>query len=662
MLNKYDFLPIVKPIGRSDAENERYVTQLDELVRAIDPELIGSDYAAALAQGDAESCIKLLAAHYRNRPDNSVPELSSVGEYDAQKAYNASRRIMREVNVDWTFEGDIDYAFDPTHLYGPVNPEWIWQFNRHRYWLEMARAYRASGDEYYAKEFRYQLLTWIATTEPPKAHNGIGSAWRTIECGIRLLGPWQVAFDGFRKSPSVEDVTVVLMIASMLKQTRHLVANPTKNNWLMMEMNGVYSFSALFPEVREAQKNRAIATEHLLREMTAQILPDGMHCELSPDYQSVVLVCATNFIKLAYALGYQAEVPSSFVELVRSTVNAALSLSTPAFTQPRTNDTYTILTSTFINTSAPILGQTPEGLFVTTERKEGSAPLGETASRFLDYAGFAVMRNDWSADSSYACFDVGPLGTAHMHQDKLNVNIFKGSVELLYDDGGGQYDFSEVRKYALSGYSHNTALVDGLAQNRNDPKSVDSPIDAGWRTNAKRDYAVGVYSDGFGDSYLQLAEHKRELRFEKPDLFIIRDTLTSRDGKPHDYELLFHLDTLNVTKPKEYENAVLADYGKDYRALIIPLDEKSDSVKLALESAQKEPYYSGWYNGRNESCLHPSTTVRRGVKSVDSFTFTTLVLPLGKDEPIPQLVRSGDKLTVTFGNNTYSVDLSHLAD
>jgi hypothetical protein len=238
------------------------------------------------------------------------------------------------------------------------------------------------------------------------------------------------------------------------------------------------------------------------------------------------------------------------------------------------------------------------------------------------------------------CFDVGTLGMAHVHQDKLNINIFKGSQELIYDDGGGQYEISDARKYALSGYGHNTVLVDGLPQNRKGPLFTDEPIDAGWVTNDAFDYAQGVYDDTFGGAMIKPATHKREVRFCKPDFFVVSDTLTSVDGSAHDYEALFHLDTTKVKAIPEYKNAVISDFGKEYEVVIIPLDDESANVELKTVSAVTEPQMQGWYNGRNESDLHEATTVSRKVSGVKNFNLTTLFFPVKAGESLPQVTKN----------------------
>ena len=466
----------------ADADiREKYAAHLYELFSVTDGGRIGDDYCQAITSGDAVGAVHLLASYYREKPAVSVPYLTAEGNFDRAEADRTVQGCVRVVNIDWTFEnGKFDFLFDPTAIRGPRNHEWLWQLNRHGYWANMAHTYRAVGDETYAAAFRDQLLAWIAQTDIPENWNGPGSAWRTIECGIRLMGAWQVAFDGFRTSPSVDDVTLLLMVASMHRQSCHLIAHPTSKNWLMMEANGVYTFSALFDELTDAEEHRRTAAGWLLAETCSQILPDGMHNELSPDYQLVVFGCAADFYRLAQTLGYGDEIPDGFADVIRSTVRAAILLSTPAMTQPRTNDCYTILLNRFTRGAASVLGDTPEYRYFNSGRTEGTAPVGDTASAYLPYAGFAAMRSGWDADASYLCFDVGPLGMAHMHQDMLSINLWRGDEELLYDDGGGQYEVSEARGYAISGAAHNTVLVDGMPQNRAQPMKYETPYDAHW--------------------------------------------------------------------------------------------------------------------------------------------------------------------------------------
>ena len=663
MNQREQLLGIVSAFTDNAEIAEKYADHLQELFALVDGEKISPAFVQAVQENDYALAVHLLASYYREKNSARTPGLSAEGAYNGKNADDTIAGKARVINVDWEFpDGEEDFLFDPTAIKLPRNNEWLWQFNRHGAWANLARTYRALGEEKYAAEFRAQLLKWIAQTYIPENYNGAGSAWRTIECGIRMMGSWHVAFDGFRRSPTVEDAVLLLMIASMHRQCEHLLLHNVREgwrmgNWLMMEMNGVYAVSALFPELTDSDKNRQFAAARLIEEMEKQILPDGMQYELSPDYHSVVCGCAAGFADLAGTLGYAQDGAGSLSELLHRMAHASVLMSTPAFTQPRTNDCFTIPTTSFTRRAAALLEDRDEYRFVNTGRAEGKPPVGETASHFLPYAGFAVMRSDWGPDALYMCFDVGPTGMAHIHQDKLNINIYKGREELIYDDGGGQYEQSEARRYGLSAYSHNTVLVDGMPQNRKGPACSEEPIDAGWITNEVFDYAAASYEDTFGKDLTSPAIHKREVRFCKPDFFCVQDTLTTADGDPHDYELLFHLDTTECAPLAEYKNSVISCFNgqkdREYEIVMIALDDESAPVELKTVSAALEPQFQGWYNGRNENNLHPAITVSRIVRQVKDYGFCTLFFPVKAGQAMPVVEKCADgTIRVEFNGKT----------
>ena len=143
----------------------------------------------------------------------------------------------------------------------------------------------------------------------------------------------------------------------------------------------------------------------------------------------------------------------------------------------------------------------------------------------------------------------------------------------------------------------------------------------------------------------------------KPEMFVVVDHLKTADGAPHDYELLFQLDTTSYELPEEYKNAVVSRYGRKYDVLIIPLD---DGGELSLVSGRTEPTYRGWYNGRNEATLHKALTVERKIESAKEYRFATLILPIEATDSYPKIERSGNAVTVTHKGKSYSFDLGNL--
>lgn len=579
------------------------------------------------------------AAHYRERP--AAPGWTVAGwggetAFDLAAADKVAAGEVSVIGIPWSFpSGAINWLFNPTSTCGPLNPEWTWQLNRMPFWKTLARAYVETGDEKYAQAFARQFADWLKQTGgvPPEAgYNDRGSPWRTIEEGLRLLDSWNVAFEVFRKSPSFPDDQILAFVRSSRAQAKHLLAHSTGHNWLLMEMTGVYVFAVTFPELPDSEAMRREALGRFAAAARAQLLPDGLHDELSPDYHGVFYLTTARIYRLAHAAGLERELPADFRDILLRGAEGTLATTTPGFVQPRFNDCFTVPASIVLGPASEFFPGRSDFLWGATGGREGEPPSGKTASRFLPYAGFAVMRGDWSADASYLAFDVGPLGMAHEHQDRLSFTFWKGSEELVFDDGGGQYDDSALRRYAISGRGHNTLLVDGLAQSRGEPRRSERPIDAGWTTAPAGDFAFGVYDQGFGPKNAKLAVHRREIRFDRPaDVFTVTDEVRSADGAEHEYTLLFQLDTTNAVVSAD-GRSLRADYGPGRRwSLEMSFDV---GARVSTASGRDVPSPAGWFVGRDDMVVHPATTVFVSAPHALGRRFVTRLRAVGRDDAI----------------------------
>ena len=532
----------------------------------------------------------------------------ALGEAD-----RAARGEVSVIGVEHTFsDGRIDWLFNATKERGAFNPEWTWQLNRMYFWDVLAKAYSATGDEKYARAFVRQFSDWFAQTGgvPPESDfNRVGSPWRTIEEGLRLAGSWHVAWHAFAKSPSFDGKVRDDFVKSAHAQARHLLAHSTNFNWLLIEMTGAYMFALDFPSLPDAGEIRRTALARFFKAASAQLCPDGLHNEVSLDYHSVFYSTAANIWLSAVEAGKADELPEGFSELLERGAEGPLALITPDFSFPRFNDSSTFCASNIFVTAAKLFPARADFLWAATAGRKGVPPAGRTASRFLPYSGFAVMRSGWNRDATYLAFDVGPTGAAHVHQDKLSFSFWKGGEELVFDDGGGQYEWSALRKYAISGYDHNTLLVDGLAQNRNSPRVSDRPVDAGWRSDEKADFAFGVYDQGYGPKQERLARHWRGISFDKAaDEFSVADEVEPLDGVEHRYTLLFQIDSTNVVVSAD-GRAVAVDFGVGRKwslAMTLP-----DGAKAETASGRLEPSMAGWFFGRIGAVpdVRPATTL-----------------------------------------------------
>ena len=664
-------------VANTEDHSAKRSEMLQLLFKELDAEMIGEGYLSSLRKKDENGMIRAVAAYYRNRPDSVYLQRKiAARNYSVETAERALRNDFTVINIPWQFPGDIKWVFNPTWQNKPVNNEWLWQFGRMYFWHDMIRCFQNTGEDRWVKAFENQVVSWIyqADKKTALASSYGTNTWRTIEAGIRLLYSWPAAFEVFRKAPALSDEALCLMLASMFEQAEFLRYNHRKkSNWLLMEMSGVYTFASEYPEFKKAKKFRIYSSKTFGKAFCRQMMPDGMHDELSPDYLWVSLRTAKNFADQAQLSNRMSELPEKLMRDFEAGYDAFAALMTPRLTAPRTNDGYTLHLPGMFN---DILENFPEReLFkwVASDRKEGRAPEDKpTASRFLPYAGFIAMRSGWDKDALFCCFDVGPLGMGHWHWDKLNINIYKGGEELIYDDGGGQYELSPFRLYGRSAADHNTVLVDGMGQMRYLPKKVLKPIDANFVSNEVFDYAKSSYTDTFGlkkfdgtDVEMNIplfkpATHTREVRFCKPEFFCVVDKLRSADGKLHDYELRFQLDTLKTRKVRQYPGAVLSDYdGNEYDILILPL--YPEQIETSTASGRRDPLMAGWFIGRNDLTRHKATTVMMTAKQQKNFTFATLLIPVRKNGALPEVKPLGGKrFSVTVNGKTFEIDLSAL--
>lgn len=641
------------------------------------------EYAESLRCGNKKAALKIAVNYFRNRPQSVFFKNFNTKRFSRASADKAVKGIVSSIKIEHTFpDGVIDFQFNPTRDTGRYNPEWQRQLNRMFFWNDMALAYHKTGNKKYAVAFNKQMRHWIESYPCPERMNSPGSTWRTIEIGIRLMGSWQTAFEFFRKSPDFTDETLALMLATMHEQAIRALEQRTSQNWLMIELNGVYTFAVVFPEFKTAQNLRKQSSQLLCENIKKQILPDGMHSELTPGYHGLVFNCAFKMMKLARNAGFSNEITPELSRILESMANASLQIMTPGFMEPKINDCGKCHIRGILAPAFELFPHRQDFLWAASEGKKGTPPQSKTASRFLPWAGFTVMRSGWNEDALYLLFDNGPMGTSsHSHQDKLNINIYKGNEELLFDDGGGQYERSIYRAYATSSAAHNTILIDGNCQGRHNPRKIDQPTDSQFTVNEHFEYACGVYNERFIRNPEQLkqirsaagkklpkrkkrrfsgkwynpASHLREILFVKPDFFAVVDTLRSSDGKPHDYTMLLQLDTLKVqTAPGIVHGILNGKY--DLYALVL-----SKNVDINVESAQTRPVVAGWHAEMKQRKLHPASSVKITARRQKNYRFTTLLFPLKKGDAPPVVKQlPGDMWEVKFNGRTCKLNLQDL--
>ena len=558
---------------------------------------------------------------------------------DINEANRYANNELLSCGTWYKFGKNIDWASNHS---GNNYDEWTWQLNRLSHWTVLGKAYWTTGDEKYTRAFVQQLNSWIDQCKKPvKSFNGVGSTWRTIDSGIRVLGNWPNAFYYFLSSPSFDDESIFKMVKSFYEHGCHLREHNTANNWLSIEMQGLYTIAVLFPEFKASSNWREYAISRLYEEELNQFYPDGAQKELAPSYHSVSLSSIVGVYKLSKLNNLT--LPKEFVNRLESVYEYYVKVMMPNGQMPAVNDSRWIEAEPYLKEAVELFPERSDFRYVLSHGKEGKRP--SYTSVWMPWAGWYVMRSGWGEDDYYAFFEVGPFGTAHQHEDKLNVLLYAYGQPLITECGIYAYDNSEFRKYSLSSRGHNVASVDGNEQNRHaliDKDEIQyskAPLKNIWKTNRKYDYGEGVYDEGYGDGLDKSVSHKRSVKFIKNKnhkYWIIKDVFTPNDDHIHHYETWFHLST-NECVNDEGNGIVYSKSPNEPNVVIIPL-KNNDGLRINVVKGQDNHKIQGYVSQVRKDDSFQRIPVATPYFCVDNQGETYqyyVLIPYGENEVMP---------------------------
>ena len=249
-----------------------------------------------------------------------------VAEYCRENWPEDTAHVMRaaedacENTFLFDFRWDMERTWEPVHFTDEIDwdlipwgdSEFVWQFNRHRFLLCLAQAYRLTKDEKYAAHCVRLLDDWISRN--PSVEEGAGGSWRTLETGIR--GEiWLRALAEISGSSAVNEEFLKKTEDCMKRHQERLMENfqPHKyiSNWGVIESCGLLLFSLVLPDSEHCLET---AVKRLEDAAAVQVLEDGMQWEQSPMYHNEVYQCYLT------ALWYGERAGVKLPEVIRNTV------------------------------------------------------------------------------------------------------------------------------------------------------------------------------------------------------------------------------------------------------------------------------------------------------------------------------------------------------
>ena len=384
----------------------------------------------------------------------------------------------RPERIDALLQGD--FAFNGEHHHLPEPLDWLtnpsrdveWHILLHKFYYApgLGQAWQRSGDARYLRRWQQLLEGWMAST--PVGFIAADVTGRRVQNWIYSLQAF--VFDG---GAPMDGAFLRRVIESLHAQVEFLCTHLTpKRNHRTLELMAIMLAGVALPELAHARHWREFALAETVANLQADLLPDGVHCELSTDYHHLALRNWLQVRELAARNGLP--VPVAMDAALQRGFEFSLHVHQPSGLVPSLSDGD-------VHSYRPLLAQAAalyrrdDLLFVARGGAEGRAPARRVAH--FPHAGYHVLRSDWRSapgfeQAQHLVLDCGPLGEGnHGHFDALSFELAANGRALVVDPG--RYTYSEAgdvnwRVHFRSTAAHNTVCVDGQSQTRYEPRPV----------------------------------------------------------------------------------------------------------------------------------------------------------------------------------------------
>lgn len=547
----------------------------------------------------------------------------------------------------------------------------LWELNRLGHLLTLGRAYAETREETFAEEFFAQVDSWRAQNPV-----GFGPNWScAMEVALRATN-LLAALRLVRRARSLDEPRLASMLALLDTHGRHVRRNleysyiATGNHYLS-DVAGLLWLGLCLPELEAARGWLTFALREILRELDAQVLPDGADCEASTGYQRFVtelflysfLLCRANGVEieerhwsrvrsmLEYVRAYLR--PDGRAPLVGDTDSGQvlplvrrdaddhahlLAVGAAVFREPRFK----------LYDEAPpevawLLGA--EGVRAY-EELETAGPRAATSAAF-EHAGTCVLRDG----DLYLMLNASGAGLkgrgAHGHNDALSIEVSACGVSFIADPGTYVYtsDLRARHEFRSTAY-HSTVEIDGVEQNTTDERTPfqlgdeSRPRLLAFATSGERDTATAEHY-GYARLGAGRITHRRAVTLERAARCFLVDDAFEGEGE-HDFRFVFHagpgleVRTLERDSLANDESAAveIRDESTGARLLIVSLDE--------LKGVAVDPRWSSRDYGSKRESAAAVWTLRAGA----TLRARWLLVPLcaGEDERARLELARGDMM------------------
>ena len=612
----------------------------------------------AFDAGDTLQAAERLVEYFRTRKGVVCPGFDPEAvELSEEHRRWADEALEHRFFVHSGYQPSLFYGEDINWEYWPVRDnELRWQLHRHKWWVPMGKAYRLSGDERYAREWRLQYLDWIrknplegfvntekgageGTIDLMTAPNAL-YAWRPLEVSDRLEFQIQ-QFLLFLPSPEVDGPFLSHFLVNYHRHCAHLAENLSAHgNHRLFQAQRLLYGAVFFPEFKESKGWREEMIAILNEEIERQVYPDGMQYELDPHYHLEAINIFFGALQMCDANGLREAFPTSYLERVEQMIEIHYNysfpdLSTPLFSDARAQEIDHLLTS--YRAWSRVFPENEMIRYLATQGAEGSYP--DHLSKAFPESGFYVLRNGWDKEATVMVLKAGPPAFWHCQPDNGTFELWIKGRNFLPDTGcyvySGDEEINRQRAWFRQTQVHNTLTLDGKNLEQTHSRCL------GFDSTPERDLLVVE-----NPSYEGLT-HRRSVHFVKGEFFVIIDeALGDRGGE---VALNYHL--LEGDHKVDLEEHSLTTHFADgnnlhlqtFGAARMKMTTRTGRVSRTYRHYEERP----WVSFSVEKVASPAVR------------FVTLLIPFeGRRAPRCSVKIQGEELRIKVGHKGYRIAIN----
>jgi hypothetical protein len=511
----------------------------------------------------------------------------------------------------------------------PEDAEWRIEWSKFYYGLDLAHAYRETGDACFPAAWERLVRSWIRQ---------VPVGFDTSDVSARRIQNWIYAWDSFVNASGfdgfAEDFEEELTASLAAQVTRLRGSLTAERNHRTLELYALFIAALALPRLDAGGSLLDFAVAELHRNLLTDVRPDGVHREHSTHYHMLVLRSYLGARENAQR--FRVPFPEGFDEHLQRAFDFALHCRRPDGVTPALSDSDTCDYSGLLALAAGLF-ERPDYLYAATGGAQGKRPERSNVS-FPD-GGYFVQRSGWGTDTRalrderFLIFDAGALGDGgHGHYDALSFEAYARGRALVVDPG--RYTYSEhadargenLRRWFKGTAAHNTVCVDGLDQT---PYRCGKPKGPAAHSRLIERVSAPSFDVLCGEvlSPAYEARHVRRVFFVAGEYWLVVDDLSGERRRR--YDLRFHLSEEAWRRARVESNGV--------NGVV-----RAPGLALVFGAPHAPRLEDGWVS-HTYGVKHPAPVVSVVAEGEASARFFTLVFPLDADDRAPALfVGEGD--------------------